>query len=90
MAKYINNEFNFVYNNFRKYFKAEGDIYRSMREQIEKDHNNGVIPTHIQKSVILQILNDASQDHYEQFVTILDEKTLFEEVASELELLEKQ
>jgi len=69
--KYNNPEFNELYQNFLKMYDQEGDVYGTLRQSIEEDLKSKMIPSSVHKTVIHQILDEASVEYFIKEITVL-------------------
>lgn len=76
---FSNPEFQDLYEQFTNMFKKEGDVYGTLVESIRNDYKHSVIPSNLQKTVILQILEFASIDYFKDSINIIEEKDIVDE-----------
>lgn len=76
---FSNQEFKDLYDQFKNMYKKEGDVYGTLVDSIKNDYKHSVIPSHLQKTVILQILDIASVDYFKDKLTIIEEKEVIDE-----------
>lgn len=74
MAKYKSKQFLALFNRFSKMFNTEGDVYLSIKTSVEEDYEHDLIPSNIEKKVVLTILKDAAIDFYKKDIDILSEE----------------
>ena len=80
MKPYNNEDFNKLYETFLKMYQEEGgDVYLSLVKSINDDVKSSKIPSTIHKTVILQILDKASVDHFLDKISIIEEKDFEDE-----------
>lgn len=73
MAEYNSKKFKSLYDTFKSLFDNEGDVYETTKKSVEEDYQHGMIPTDIEKKIVLKILKDAAIDFYKSDVKILKE-----------------
>lgn len=80
MPKYQSKKFLELFNTFRRMFDEEGDVYNSIKESIVNEYEHDMLPSNIEKRVMLSILKDAAIDFHKENMEILTEKEYLNQV----------
>lgn len=83
MKHFQNSEFKKLYNNFLKMFKEEGDVYGSLTATIKSDYTHRIIPSHMQKTITLQVLDLAAIEYFKKDIEIIMENDIIDEFGFE-------
>ena len=83
MEDFSSKQYNNIYNNFKKMFDEEGDVYESVKESVLEDYEHTMINSPMAKKLILSILQKAAVEYYIKNIKVIKEEEILKLIINE-------